>query len=138
MNLKANDSYIGGFMNFFKKTDWIIILVLLILGGGGLLFYYLRPAGNNLTAEIYYDSEKLATIPLDTAEAESFSLTGHENVTFRLDGAGGISFESSDCPDKVCVHSGTLNKHGQSAACLPNRLIIRVVSPKGGSVDYVA
>lgn len=125
-------------MKFFKKTDLIIIISLLLIGGGWLAFYYLRPSEGNLTAEIYYESEIITTIRLDESVAESFSLPGHENVAFRLDGNGGISFEKSDCPDQICVHAGNLNRHGQSAACLPNKLIIRVVSPEGGDVDYFA
>lgn len=123
-------------MKFFKKTDLIIILILVAVGAGGLAFYYLRPAGDNLTAEIYYENDIIAKVSLEEG-AKSFSLPGHENVIFNLDGNGSIAFEQSDCPDQICVHAGKLSKAGQSAACLPNKLIVRVVSPNGGNVDYI-
>lgn len=125
-------------MKFFKKFDLIVISALLLIGGAGLAFYYLRPSGTNLTAEVYYDSEIIATFNLDEAPEESFSLAGHKNITFHTDGEGGICFESSDCPDQICVHSGILNRHGDSAACLPNKLIVRIVSPKSGDADHIA
>lgn len=123
-------------MKFFKKTDLIIIAVLLLIGAGGFAFYYLRPAGGSLKAEVSFNSEIIATIPLSGAERE-VPVPGHENVVLKA-GEGKVAFIESDCPDKVCVHTGTLKKSGQSAACLPNRIIVRVVSEKGNELDDVA
>lgn len=48
---------------------------------------------------------------------------------------GKASFLSSPCRNKVCVHQGEVGKSGQMAACLPNRVVIRVL---GGDGDYDA
>lgn len=48
---------------------------------------------------------------------------------------GKASFLSSPCRNKVCVHQGEVGRSGQMAACLPNRVVVRVL---GGSSDYDA
>jgi hypothetical protein len=47
---------------------------------------------------------------------------------------GAIRFIESSCPDKVCIHSGNLRHGGESAACLPNRVLVRVVAEDGADV----
>lgn len=48
---------------------------------------------------------------------------------------GKASFLSSPCRNKVCIHHGEVGKSGQMTACLPNRVVVRVL---GGSSDYDA
>lgn len=48
---------------------------------------------------------------------------------------GRASFLSSPCKNKVCIHQGEIGKSGQTAACLPNRVVVRVL---GGDSDYDA
>lgn len=45
------------------------------------------------------------------------------------------SFVSSPCKNKVCIHQGEIGKSGQMAACLPNKVVARVVGENG---DYDA
>ena len=53
---------------------------------------------------------------------------------------GRIRFLSSGCPDKVCVRSGWLSRTGQTAACLPAGVVVRVqaADDAGSAVDMVA
>jgi hypothetical protein len=39
---------------------------------------------------------------------------------------GRIRFEKSDCPNQICVNSGWLDKNGNIAVCLPNKVIVSV------------
>ncbi|MDR3255458.1 MAG: NusG domain II-containing protein [Synergistaceae bacterium] len=50
---------------------------------------------------------------------------------------GAAGFVASDCPDKVCIHTGFLTKPGQAAACLPNRVVIRVSPGGADTLDSV-
>ena len=45
----------------------------------------------------------------------------------------GYRVESSSCPDGICVHSGYINKAGQSIVCVPNEIIIRLI--RGGQEE---
>jgi hypothetical protein len=46
-------------------------------------------------------------------------------------GPAGARFVSSPCPLQLCVRSGTLSRSGALAACLPNRVVLRVVAGPG-------
>ena len=43
----------------------------------------------------------------------------------------GFYVESAACPDQVCVHSGYINKAGQSIVCVPNKVTIRLLAGGG-------
>lgn len=64
-------------------------------------------------------------IPLDLTQDKTFILPQNTNVLFQIKN-GKIAFISSDCPDKICVNTGFIHKPGQSAACLPNRVLLTV------------
>lgn len=59
-------------------------------------------------------------------------LTGRDGhtVTLRVEN-GKIRFLESDCPDRVCVNSGWLSRAGQTAACLPAGITVRVTGDAG-------
>lgn len=84
--------------------------------------------GERGTAKIYQYGQLKATVPLGT------------QGELRLEGAvvrygdGGIWFQSADCPDQVCVHTGVLRRAGQSAICAPNQIVIEI---EGSGPDAV-
>ncbi|HHV79890.1 MAG TPA: NusG domain II-containing protein [Firmicutes bacterium] len=41
--------------------------------------------------------------------------------------ASGVRMLQSDCPDKVCIHMGTISKPGEMIICLPNMVFARLV-----------
>ena len=45
-------------------------------------------------------------------------------------GKGEIYFSHAECKDKLCVKSGKLTSGGETAACLPARVVISVKSNK--------
>lgn len=126
-------------MKFFKKTDLIIILILLVISATVYMTYHYLAQDKEAKAEIYLESKLMKTVVLSTGEDSTFSIPGKETVAFHLYEDGSIAFESSDCPDQICVHSGRLHIVGQSAACLPNGLILKIVPINGynGKNDVV-
>jgi len=83
-------------------------------------------AGNDLTAVITKDGAVIAKV----------KLTGLENpVEIPYEGStpgvivaenGRVRFKEAHCPDQLCVKTGWLTKPGQTAACLPARVMIRI------------
>lgn len=114
-------------MRFFKKTDVLIIIILIAAALAGYGIYQTVYQGKAAKAEIYYKSELIQTVDLNKKEDRTFSIPQNKNVIFHLYKDGSIRFEESDCPDKVCVHAGKLNTIGESAACLPNSIILKIV-----------
>ncbi len=52
-------------------------------------------------------------------------------------GDGEAYFSESDCRDHVCMDSGRLCYNGQTAACLPNRVAVRIVKSDPDQPDLV-
>ena len=115
-------------MKFFKKTDLIIIFVLLIISVCGLFLYKKVFSEKQCFANIYYESDLVKTIDLSKKEDYIFSLQQNEHVLIQVFSDGSIAFKESDCPDKICIKSGKLRMVGESAACLPNKIVIKIVS----------
>lgn len=127
-------------MKLFRKTDIFVVLAVVLLACG-LAFLRRPPQEVPAAAEIYLGNRLLMTLPLEQAGERSFSVPERPDVVLELDGQGGIRFLSSDCPDKICVNTGWLRLAGQTAACLPNGIVLRVVplgTPQDGAPDYIA
>lgn len=124
-------------LQFIKKKDlWIISG---LLAAAFFMLAVLMPGSAKNAgcyAEIYYDGKLAATAYLD--EPRIFSIDGLPQVVFEVkDGA--IAFIRSDCPDRICVNTGRLDRAGQLAACLPNRVSLRITGGHDdGGVDVVA
>lgn len=114
-------------MKFFKKTDLFVIVVLLAVSGAAFAFNLLSNKEEAVKAEIYLERDLVKTISLSEGKDEIFSIEGKPAVVFHLYEDGSIAFVESDCPDKVCIHSGRIHIMGQSAACLPNGMILKIV-----------
>lgn len=117
-------------MKLFKRSDVLVITVLLLVSLVSWALFDHFSKDRAVKAEIYYYSELVQTLSLDGRTAQSFSIAQNPNVVLRLDGEGGIAFIASDCPDQVCVHTGTIHRSGQFAACLPNGILVKIV-PEG-------
>lgn len=76
-------------------------------------------------AVLYCDGKEITTFDL-SADSEYIFENYLRNKIVVKDGS--IFIEDSDCPDKVCVHSGKISKSGQTICCLPNKVLIRVYS----------
>lgn len=122
-------------MKFFKKSDIFIVLALLIIGILSMSIYKANNSEKPAKAEIYYKSELVETVELTKGVDRRFSIPQNKNVVFHLEKDGSISFEESDCPDKICIKTGKLNIVGQTAACLPNKIIMKIVPAEKRSKD---
>ena len=76
------------------------------------------------------------TLALDSDTTRE--LTGRDGIRVVLRVQDGkIRFDSSGCPDKLCVHTGWLSRSGQSAACLPAGIAVRIAGGES-PIDAVA
>jgi len=114
-------------MKFFKKSDLILITLLVLISFSIWLAVQWLNEGKAPVAEIYESNHLVKTIPLTQGREEIFHLEGIDNVAFRLNTDGSIQFLVSDCPDQICVQTGKISKIGETAACLPNHLLIKIV-----------
>lgn len=122
---------------FFSRRDLIAAGVVLLLAAAALL---IRPmlAGNAAAeAEIYCNAKLVRTVALRPGVSETFAVPGQPNVVLQTEN-GRIRFYSSTCPDKICIRAGWLSRPGESAACLPNRVLVRIAAAGKGSSSGAA
>jgi hypothetical protein len=115
-------------MKYLRKGDLIIIGAVAVMALVFLLLNRYFFAKEGVYAEIYHDSALVQRIDLSTAAEGSFSIPAEPDVVFQIYPDGSIAFKESDCPDKICIRSGRLKNAGQFAACLPNKMMLKIVS----------
>ena len=115
-------------MKLFKRTDLIIILVVLLAAAAISIPRFLN--SDKLTAEIYVDGKLEETIDLSAVDKE-YKITPSTEPRVEITvGKGEIYFSHAECKDKLCVKSGKLTSGGETAACLPARVVISLKSNK--------
>ncbi|PLX79256.1 MAG: hypothetical protein C0615_02615 [Desulfuromonas sp.] len=97
----------------------VAFLCLLLFIGIGLS----RPGE---TVEVYRDGELVFRAPLQ--EERTVPLEGSLGTTSLMIEGGTARIVDSPCPYKVCVGMGAIDHSGEIIACVPNRLLVRVVS----------
>ena len=115
--------------------DFVVVGVVILLSGV-LAVPFLSNGTETVYAEIYQDEVLVRRILLVDGIQETVMIDGKVTNTIQVEGKT-VRFSVSSCPDQVCVRTGTLTRAGQTAVCLPNRVIVRL---SGGEteVDAVA
>ena len=107
-------------MKFFKKKDMILIFLILAIAVVG--YFILKPNKKGL----YYEVSSDSVVEVRASIFQNKRIELECGVVVVCDGKSAY-FESSDCPDKTCVKSGKLSCDGEWAACLPNRVYLKVI-----------
>lgn len=123
-----------------KKGDFLIAISLILLITAsffGMRVYKHFSQDTGHTALIIRDGKVLRSINLEAvSKTESIKVDGKYKHVILVE-HGKIRFSEADCPDKVCVRTGWLENSGDIAACIPDRIIIKVVG-RNGNVDAVS
>jgi len=120
-----------------KKGDIVIVLVVFLLATVGGAIYYFGGLGRGevegamIVVEvngIELDRKPLMENGRDITEVYEGPV-GETIVHYTEEGARVLE---SDCPDKICIHFGLMDRPSITNACLPNRVVFRIV---GGNDD---
>jgi len=115
-----------------RYGDFIIVAAVLVISI--MLFVFSFSDGESLVAQVSLDGEAVRQVRLyELTEKESIRVGGCEILLER----DGVTFLSSECPDKLCVNRGKLKKAGDTMACVPERVTVTLQSEKGGKIDAV-
>lgn len=116
----------------FKTGDLMILMLGLFLVLASLGFYLNLGTAqggqtNRTIAVITRDGSKVAELDLNLVQTpEYITLDDGIDVTIVAE-KGSIRFVAADCPDKICVKTGTLTQPGDQAICMPSKTIVRVL-----------
>ena len=79
----------------------------------------------NKTVVIKEDGNLLKQLALKNDT--EFDVSGYQGGTNHIviqDNA--VYMPDADCPDKLCVHTGTIHKTGETIVCLPHRVVVEI------------
>lgn len=117
-----------------RPGDFVITAVVLAIAAG-VAAPFLMGGSETLYAEIYEDDALVGRVLLAEGYQETVTIEGAVVNVIEIDGRT-VRFAESTCPDQVCVHTGELTRAGQTAVCLPNRVIVRLTGAEA-EVDAI-
>ena len=111
-----------------KSTKFWVVLIGVILAAavaGMLVIQSVREEGAQVV--ITWNGQVEGTYPLD--EDQTFVFEGESggyNVVTIEDGF--VFMEEANCPDQICVKHKPLNQTADPIVCLPNSLVVKVIT----------
>ncbi len=108
------------------RNDIILAVVMIFVAAAGFLLYKGTQKTGSYVAVIQ-DGEEIQRFSLsEEVEYRIEQEDGHYNL---LCIKGGKAYmQSADCPDQICVNHRPVNHVGETIVCLPNELVIKVIS----------
>jgi hypothetical protein len=125
-----------------KKGDWLLIVMLIVVAVSVL-------ASNKVLSSVSgeADGAKKAEISLDGEIYQMIELSGQDGtIEIRTERGydrlrvhdNGIEVVESDCPEKICISMGFIDRVGETIICLPNRMIVEIVGDGGDRLEVDA
>ena len=117
-----------------KMSNKILIpaVMLVVLICIASVYIVENTGGSASMAYVYKDGRLLKTLELSF---EPYTVDLGTNTVY-VEGDG-VSMQSADCPDKLCIKQGKIKNSSRSIVCLPNRIVIEIGGEKG-EVDAIA
>lgn len=119
---------------YINRNDIILIIVLSVFSALFTIYLFtVTQHGNKVL--VYVDGQLTGEYPLDTdTEVTIMGYNGGNNVMSISNGR--VRMSEASCPDRLCIHQGSISRAGQSIVCLPNRVILRIDGKE--TLDYDA
>lgn len=105
-----------------NKKAFLLLFALVVLS---LSIYLLMPREKGRSAQVSIDGKVIMSVDLSEDKVIDLSPFGR-NISLEVKG-GKIRFLHSDCPNQICVHTGFIDKEGETAVCLPNKTAVTVL-----------
>ena len=121
-----------------KKAD-IILLIIILAVGIPLSVLSLTAGTTGDRVEISLNGRVCGTYPLHEDRVIEVTKDGHTNHITIKDGQ--VSMSYSTCRNQVCVNTGAISQTKDVIVCLPNRVVVEIISSeegKGGDADVIS
>lgn len=119
-------------LKFFRKGDFAVIAAIVL--AAAVFMLWSSSKSETPQAVITVDGEVVETLDLNSTKKKRIIIPDTTPKVKIIAENGEIRFESAECEDRLCVASGSLSKHGDTAVCLPAKTAITVT---GSDVDAV-
>lgn len=114
------------------RADRLLAISVLLVAGGLFWLFLSRSPGQSV---VVTTPERRYTLSLSEPHSQTFTGNNGHTVTVEIQN-GKVRVSTATCPDKLCVRSGALSRSGQTAACVPAGILLRISGET--EVDAVA
>lgn len=111
-----------------KETPFFLVLAAVLAA----LIAALHRAPPATVAVVEVDGQTIVRKELaQLAGPETLAVAGRDDIRLTVEfSPEGARIKEAGCPDKTCVRTGTLTRAGESAVCLPGRVVLRLEGPE--------
>lgn len=110
----------------FSKKEWPLFVLFLVVLLVGTVVLYVQPRGATVVVEV--NGRVVIRKELDRlAGPEELTVPGENGMEWTIAlSPEGAEVVSANCPDKTCRRAGRLTRAGESAVCLPGRMVLHL------------
>lgn len=114
------------------RADWILVVVLILLSLVSLFVFFRRGHNDSgLYLSVQVDGKEIDQLDFSSAmEGMSKTYTTEYGVNTVEFHDGKAHIIEADCPDKLCMRQGWVEREGQMLVCLPHHFMVEVRSRK--------
>ncbi|MDE7124397.1 MAG: NusG domain II-containing protein [Eubacterium sp.] len=121
---------------FLRKWDMILITSALVAAAIFMLCIHIfSDVGEYAVVEV--NGETVAKLSLAEDTVYDIEIENEVTNTLKIEN-GEAKMISADCPDKICVNHRSISKNNETIICLPNKVIVTIVSDTESDIDGVA
>lgn len=114
-------------MKKYQKYIGAVCIIFILIGCVIWIAIQQTVQSNGNIAEIRVANEVVQT--LDLNHNTRVTVNGKNNIILTVVVSdGSVYVESSECPDKICVHKGKISHESETIVCLPAQTIVEVKS----------
>ena len=115
------------------KADFLLFFIFIAAAALIAAVPLVRSSDGAPMVRIIAQGELAGIYPLDSDNEIEIERDGHRNVVVIKDNT--VHMDYSDCKNQVCVNTGKISKAGETIVCLPNYVIVEIVSSEEGGED---
>lgn len=117
-----------------RFQDYILAGLVIFMSVAWLAVPTEADRGEASSARLRHNGRVLAELPLGRPWKRTYRLESGP-ITVEVVPGKGVHVSDSNCPAKICVHTGWAHKPGEKIVCLPNKLLVEV---EGEGQEYDA
>lgn len=121
-----------------KRKELIMIAAILMIAAiVYMVFMWSQNSSGDRYAVVYVDGVEYGRYSLDI-EQEVDILSENDGYNNLVISNHMADVTSASCPDELCVHQASVDENGESIICLPNKVVVEIVSDEESEFDMVA
>ncbi len=115
-------------IKIIKKLDIIVISLLFIASFIPYGIFWMTSGDSNYVyAKITVEGKEYKNIRLDNHKGEEvFNIKTSKGYNMIKVVDNKIAIVEADCPDKICLKPGYISKVGETAVCLPHKIVVEI------------